>query len=121
VPVPDRVIQKADPEANPRVPSIKIQDGRLYVGEIHVFKEHLNEKELQEYFPEDYFQKYRAGEILCPVPHCPEGIRRDDKRSLVMHARQKHPDWYEENRKLISEARSVEELTAKLKSASATV
>ncbi len=109
----DRLIQEAE-DGPPKIPRIEIQDGRLYVAGIHVFKEHLSEKELKEYFPEDYYQKYRAGELLCPVPHCSEGIRKGDKRGLVMHTRQKHPDWYEENRKLISEARSVEELTAKL-------
>ncbi len=113
MPVPDRVIQEANSDVNPKVPSIKIQDGRLYVGGVHVFREQLSPEELKEYFPEEYYQKYES-KILCPVPHCSEGIRRGDKRSLVMHARQKHPDWYAKNRKLISEARSVEELTAKL-------
>ncbi len=110
MPVPDRVIR----EASPGLPSIKIQDNRLYVGGIHVFREQLSPEELREYFPEEYLQKYRKGEILCPVPECSDVIKGHDKRSLVMHARQKHPDWYEENRKLISEARSVEELTANL-------
>ncbi len=110
MPATDRVIQ----EASPGLPSIKIQDNRLYVGGVHVFREQLSPEELREYFPEEYLQKYRKGEILCPVPGCPDEIKGHDKRSLVMHARQKHPDWYEENRKLISEARSVEELTAKL-------
>ncbi len=110
MPATDRVIR----EASPGLPSIKIQDGRLYVGGIHVFREQLSPEELREYFPEEYLQKYRKGEILCPVPGCSDEIKGHDKRPLVMHARQKHPDWYEENRKLISEARSVEELTANL-------
>ncbi len=106
----DRVIR----EASPGLPGIKIQDNRLYVGGIHVFREQLSRNELKEYFPEEYLQKYRKGEILCPVPGCSDEIKGHEKRSLVMHARQKHPDWYEENRKLISEARSVEELTSNL-------
>ena len=110
MPATDRVIQEASPE----LPSIKIQDNRLYVGGIHVFREQLSPEELREYFPEEYLQKYRKGEILCPVPGCSDEIQGHDKRSLVMHARQKHPDWYEENRKLISEAGSVEEITANL-------
>ncbi len=110
MPVPDRVIR----EASPGLPGIKIQDNRLYVGGIHVFREQLSPEELREYFPEEYLQKYRPGEILCPVPGCSDVIKKHDKRSLVMHARQKHLDWYEENRKLISEARSIEELTANL-------
>ena len=110
MPATDRVIR----EASPGLPSIKIQDNRLYVGGIHVFREQLSPKELREYFPEEYLQKYRKGEILCPVPGCPDVIKGHDKRSVVMHARQKHPDWYEENRKLIYGARSIEEITANL-------
>lgn len=110
MPVPDRVVREASPE----LPSIKIQDNRLYVGGIHVFREQLSPEELREYFPEEYLQKYRKGEIFCPVPGCPDVIKGHDKRSVVMHARQKHAGWYEENRKLIFEARSVEELTANL-------
>ncbi len=110
MPATDRVIR----EASPGLPSIKIQDGRLYVAGIHVFREQLSQEELREYFPKEYLEKYRKGEIFCPVPGCSDEIKGHDKRSLVMHARQKHPDWYEENRKLISEARSVEELTANL-------
>ena len=112
MPATDRVIR----EASPGLPSIKIQDNRLYVGGIHVFREQLSPEELREYFPEEYLQKYRKGEILCPVPGCSDEIKGHDKRSLVMHTRQKHPDWYEENRKLISEARTGEELTACLES-----
>jgi len=110
VPVPVRVIQ----EASPGLPSIVIKDNRLYVGGVHVFREHLSMDELKEYFPEEYLQKYGRGEILCPVPGCSDEIKGHDKRSLVMHSRQKHPDWYKKNRKLISEAGSVEELTANL-------
>ncbi len=84
------------------------------MGGIHVFREQLSPEQLREYFPEEYLQKYRKGEILFPVPGCSTEIKGNDKRSLVMHARQKHPDWYEENRKLVSEARSVEELNANL-------
>ncbi len=110
MPATDRVIREASPE----LPSIVIQDNRLYVGGIHVFREQLSPEELREYFPEEYLQKYRKGEILCPVPGCSDEIKGHDKRSLVMHARQKHADWYEENRKLIYEAGSVEELTTGL-------
>ena len=110
MPATDRVIR----EASPGLPSIKIQDGRLYVGGIHVFREQLSQEELREYFPKEYLEKYRKGEILCPVPGCSDEINGHDKRPLVMHARQKQPDWYEQNRKLIFQARSVEEITASL-------
>jgi len=94
----------------------KVIDGKLYCEGVLVFEEQLTPEEFREFFPEKYLQKYRKGEILCPVPGCSDEINGHDKRSLVMHSRQKHPDWYEQNRKLIFEAGSVEEITASLAS-----
>ena len=95
-----------------REPTIEIIDNRLYVAGIHVFREQLTPDELKKYFPEDYLRKYDPGKLPCPVPGCSASIRSDDKRSLVMHARQKHSDWYRQHRKAISQAKNLNEFNA---------
>ena len=84
------------------------------VADIKVLRWQLTDDELKKWFPEVYRQRYGPGEIACPVKGCPDEIDGNNKRAMVMHARQKHRGWYEKHAKAISEAKSMEELKAGL-------
>jgi len=91
---------KLDPEHPDFLPSIVVQDGKVYVGGIHVWKEQLSMKELAEYFPDEYQDVYK-GEIICPL--CKKIFNTADGRHLRAHCRLAHKPWYEEFGSLFDE------------------
>ncbi len=82
------------------IPSVIIQDNKVYVGGVHVFREQLSAGELREYFPEEYHEVYK-GDVFCPK--CDKLMTHADGNSLRGHCRMAHREWYIEHKAIFDE------------------
>jgi len=92
-----RIIRKPDKlsfEDPDHLPGIMVEDGRVYVGGVHVFREHLSKEELVEYFPDEYLNVY-GGDLACPM--CKKVLEEANGNTLTNHLRTVHREWYDQN------------------------
>ncbi len=95
-----RVIRKPDSLAfdHPdHLPGIVVQDRRVYVGGVHVFREHLSKEELIEYFPDEYLNIY-GGDLACPM--CKKVMAEANGNTLTNHLRINHKEWWDKNHEM---------------------
>jgi hypothetical protein len=99
-------------------PKFMVEGGILYCDGIKIEKWQLTPEELEKFFPEEYRDKYGAGDLPCPFPGCDGKILGfgDHKTSITGHFRQKHNDFWEPRRKRFSESEDLTSLIAFIKS-----